>query len=246
MTQFFSNYWKILKLDNQTLKTVGGDKNGLWFSLRIFFLVAVIITLGGLVSALSTQPKGLSSRLERFDARLEQALNRRLPPTMKTAITNLSERVTEVSAKLEQYQPPLGKTASYVLRSIGKWFSDPFQLLSRWMTACLAVFLIAKLFKGIGDLREHVNVLLLGSAPCILFVLSGFSFVHITLAIFGSLLNLVAIVWSALIIVKGLGLVHDFSTGKSVLVLLVSFLIFVVMIPAITISVSLIGILTLL
>ena len=245
MSQFFSDYWKILKLDGQSMKRIGDDKSGLGISLKLFFLVAAIITLGGLVSSLSSGPGGFGSRLDNLDAKLNQILGRRLPPSLENAITQLSDRVNEATAKLDQFQPPLGKNASYIIRSIGNWLSELFLLLSRWMIACMAIFLVAKLFKGGGDLREHVSVLLLGIAPCILLVFSSFSFVHFSLAAVGTLLSLAAVVWSVLIIIKGLRLVHDFSTGKAVLVLLTSFLVFVVLLPAIAFSISLIGIFSL-
>jgi hypothetical protein len=63
------------------------------------------------------------------------------------------------------------------------------------MSAALAVFLIAKLLKEKGEIREHFSLFLLGFSPQILVLISSFSFVNPVLGVVGSLLNLIAGIW---------------------------------------------------
>lgn len=238
MTQFFSDFWKVLKLDGKTINTIGDDKTGLWKSLRLFLVISLFITFGGLIAALSTGPRAAGNRLDAFETRLDQLLTRRLPSSFEDFITNLSEKVESVSATLEQFSPPLGKEASYTIRSIGKWLSAPLTLLGGWMSAALAVFLVAKIFKGRGELKNHISVFLLGFTPQILLVISSFAFLHSTLGWIGSVLAFVAFFWSLAVLITGIRNVHQLSIGISLSVLIVTFLVFAFLLPALSIALA--------
>jgi hypothetical protein len=236
MTQFLSDFWNVLKLDRKVLRAIGDDRTGLWISLRLFLVISLLITIGELTSSLSTGPKGVGDGLDTLEARLDQLLTRRLPSSVGNFVTNLSENVKSISTSLEQYAPPLGKEASYAIRSIGNWLSAPLSLLGGWMVAALAVFLVAKIFKGQGELRNHVAVFLLGFAPQILLVVSSFAFLNSTLGWIGSILAVIAFIWSLIVIIAGIGNVHQLSAGKSLLILFVTFFIFAFLLPALSIA----------
>jgi hypothetical protein len=238
MTQFISDFWNVLKLDRKTISTIGDDKTGLWKSLRLFLVISLLITIGGLTSSLSTGPKGIGKGLDTLETRLDQLLTRRLPSSVENIIANLSENVKSISSSLEQYTPPLGKEASYVIRSIGNWLSAPLSLLGGWMSAALAVFLVAKIFKGHGELRNHVAVFLLGFTPQILLIVFSFAFLNSALGWIGSILAVIAFIWSLVVIIAGIGNVHQLSAGKSLLILLVTFLVFIFLIPALSIALT--------
>ncbi len=238
MTQFFSDFWKVLKLDGKIINTIGDDKTGLWKSLRLFLVISLLITFGGFVASLSTGPKAVGNGLDGFETRLDQLLTRRLPSSLENYVTNLSEQVESISTALEQYSPPLGKEASYTLRSIGYWLSAPLSLLGWWMSAALAVFLFAKIFKGQGELRNHVAIFLLGFAPQILMVISSFAFLNSTLGWIGSVFAVVAFFWSMAVLITGIRNVHQLSIGLSLLVLMVTFLVFAFLLPALSIALA--------
>jgi hypothetical protein len=201
-------------------------------------VISLFITVGGLVSSLSTGPRAVGNRLNAIEARLDQILMRHLPPSLENYVTDLSEKVASISTALEQYSPPLGKEASYTLRSIGNWLSSPLLLLGRWMSAALAVFLFAKIFKGQGELRNHVAVFLLGFAPQILLVISSFTFLNSTLGWIGSAFAVAAFFWSMAVLMTGIRNVHQLSFGRSLLVLMVTFLVFAFLLPAISIALA--------
>jgi hypothetical protein len=236
MTNFFMDFWKILKLDGQVLEKIRDDKEGLWIALRLFLIVAVIITSGGLVSALTSGLTGLGGNLNTLETRLEQLSAQKLPGFLETYVLSLSEKVGTISTTLEQYQPPLGKNVSYTIRSIGKWLSAPLALLGGWFAASLAVFLVAKALKGKGDIREHVSIFLLGFAPSILLIVSSFSFLFSNYGWIGYILNFAAFIWSLIIVVVGLKVVHGISSGKAFVVLLVAFLLFFIVLPMVVIA----------
>lgn len=238
MTQFFSDFWKVLKLDGKTIYTIGDDKTGLWRSLRLFLAVSLFITIGGLVSSLSTGPRAVGNRLNAFETRLDQLLTRRLPSSLEKYVTDLSEKVESISTALEQYSPPLGKEVSYTLRSIGKWLTAPLTLLGWWMSAALAVFLFAKILKGQGELRNHVAAFLLGFIPQILLVISSFAFLNSTLGWIGSAFAVAAFFWSLAVLTKVIRNVHHLSIGLSLLVLIVTFLVVAILLPALSIAIA--------
>jgi hypothetical protein len=238
MTQFFSDFWNILKLDGKVINRLGDDKAGLWKSLRLFLVVSLLITFGGLISTLSTGPKAVGNGLEALETQLDQLLTRRLPPSLENYVTSLSDKVESISAALEQYSPPLGKEASHTIRSIGKWLSAPLSLLGEWMSAALAVFLFARIFKGRGELRNHVTVFLLGFTPQILLVISSFAFLNSTVGWIGSALALIAFVWSLAVLIAGIRNVHQLSVGVSLLVLVVTFLVIAFLLPALSIAIA--------
>jgi hypothetical protein len=169
---------------------------------------------------------------------LDQLLTRRLPSSVENFVTNLSENVKSISAALEQYTPPLGIEASYTIRSIGNWLSAPLSLLGGWMSAALAVFLVAKIFKGQGELRNHVAVFLLGFTPQIFLIVSSFAFLNSTFGWIGSILAVIAFIWSMAVIVAGIRVVHQLSIGSSLLVLIVTFLVFAFLLPVLSIALA--------
>jgi hypothetical protein len=236
MTNLFVDFWKILKLDGQVFEKIRDDEAGLWIALRLFLVVAVIITLGGLVSALTSGPTGLGGELNALETRLEQLSAQKLPGFLETSVLSLSSKVETISTTLEQYQPPLGKNVSYTIRSIGKWLSAPLALLGGWFSASLAVFLVAKALKGKGDIREHVSIFLLGFAPSILLIVSSFSFLFSNYGWISNILNFAAFIWCLIIVVVGLKVVHGISSGKALVVLLVACLVFLVVLPMVAIA----------
>lgn len=237
MLNFFSDFWKILRVDGGTISKIRDDKSGFLIALRLFLVVTLFMTLGGFISALASEPAGIGSNLEQFSNRLDQLADR-LPSSLASNITQLQETIDGAVESLQQYQPPLGKDISYFLRSFGKWLSSPLALLGGWMTAALAVFIVARIFKGKGELREHVSVFLLGIAPLFLMIVSGLSYFSATLGSIGVLLNFAAYVWSFIILMAAIRIAHGFGYGKAFFTLLSTFVVFVVVIPTMLILLS--------
>jgi flagellar biosynthesis protein FliQ len=225
MIDFLSSFWKILKLDSQVYEKTRDDKAGILFALKLFLVISVILSLGPFVTTLTSEPQGVLSRLENMTSRLDQ-LSVRLPAVLTDGITSLQQKVESISSTLEQYQPPLGRNLSYSLRAFGAGLSLPLILLGGWLAAALAVFLVAKILKGKGEIREHISVFLLGFAPQILAVVASFAFLGPILGITGNLLKFVAIIWSLVIVILALKIAHGFSTGRAIGVLLLSLLFF--------------------
>jgi hypothetical protein len=241
MADFFSDFLKILKLDIKVFEKVKNDKTGFWFSLRLFLIIAILATVGQFTASMASQRPGLTSTLDTI-AIQAQDLSVRFSSNLSAIFSQISQLANNISTTLEKYQPPLGREASNVLRGIGAWLSTPLYLLSGWMIAAFLVFIVAKLFKGKGEIREHFSLFLLGFSPQILVLVSGFSFLNPILSVVGSLLSLVAWIWSLVIVTIALDVAHDFGKGKAFAVLVITFLIFAVLIPLITLIPLSIGI----
>jgi hypothetical protein len=241
MADFFSDFWKILKLDIGVFERIKNDKAGLFIALRLFLVISLLISFGTFVTVLVSGPKTFATPLENATSRLEQLATSKLPPVVADGISTLQQQVQALSAALDEYQPPLGRDLSFALRALGGWLTVPLSMLGGWMVAALAVFLVAKILKGQGDLREHTSVFILGFAPQILLLVSSFAYFGTLLGVTGALLSVVAFVWSLVIIISALRAVHGFSAIKSVSVLLLTFLVFGVLVPAILLMPPLIG-----
>ena len=244
MANFFSDYWKTLKLDVSVFEKIRYDKSGLLFASKLFLFVSLTIFIGTFAAALAAGPKGIASRLENSASQLEQ-YSANLSPAFANMLESMQTRLNEITTSLDKYQPPLGRNVSYTIRALGQWINTPLTFLGVWMAAGLAVFLVAKILKGQGDLREHINVFLLGFAPQILLLVSSFSFINSFVGVTGSLLSIAAFLWSLVIVIKGLNLVHGFGNIKSLSVLILTFVFFGVLLPALTMTPVIIGLFTL-
>jgi hypothetical protein len=233
MANFFSDYWKILKLDVSVFERIRNDKSGFIFAIRLFLVISLTISFGTLAATLAAGPQGVASSLENSASKLEQ-LSTSVSPAFEGVVTTLQKQVDAITSALNKYQPPLGRDVSFTIRALGQWISAPLALLGAWMAAGLAVFIVAKILKGQGDLRAHINVFLLGFAPQILLIVSSFSFFNTFFGITGGILGIAAIVWSLVIIIKSLNTVHGFGNMKSLGVLILTFLFFGVLIPVLS------------
>jgi hypothetical protein len=244
MANFFSDFWKILKLDIQPYEKIKTEKVGMWTALRLFLVIALLAAAGELVSSLTANRPSLSSSLDDI-ANRAQALSDTLPPVLGESFAQVAQTANNFSTTLESVQPPLGKEVSNVLRDFGGWLSIPLSKLGGWMSAALAVFVVAKLFKGKGEIREHFSLFLLGFTPQILLLISGFSFTNTLLNFLVGVLNLAAWIWSLVIVTVALDVVHGFGKGKAfasiIIALVLSFLIFGVLIPGISLTPLIIG-----
>jgi Ca2+/Na+ antiporter len=67
-------------------------------------------------------------------------------------------------------------------------------------------------------------------------VISSFAFLHSTLGWIGGSLAFVAFFWSLAVLIAGMRNVHQITVGRSIAVLVVTFLVFVFLIPVFSVS----------
>jgi hypothetical protein len=231
----FSRYWKILTLDKEAFMALKESEGSLWFSTRLFVVLALITSLGSLarIGNILEEPT-LAERLQQLaaDTRVEVA---RFPPFLSDPLQKVASSMDQVAVNLIELQPPLGNRPSRIIRTVGRWLGIPLELLSGWMVAALAIWLVARLMGGQGTLRQHYSLLLMAFTPQVLrFVQYLPTYLTPPQAIVG-LLVLSAWVWSLAIAVNVLALVHELTTLKAALVLSTTFFIFLMAIPEVVV-----------
>lgn len=231
MAAMFSRYWKILTLDEATFRALKDSKESLWFSIRLFLVLALIASLGSLtaIGRILEEPT-LAERFQQLAAAARAEVDR-FPLLLGEPLQNMASTLDQAAANLTEIQPPLGNRSSRIIRLVGKWLGTPLDLLGGWMGAALAVWLVARMMGGQGSLRQHFSLLLLAFAPQ---VLRFMQYLPASLtppqAIVG-LLVLSAWMWSLAIGVYVLAVAHELTLRKAALVLLTTFFIFLMAIP---------------
>jgi hypothetical protein len=249
MRTLWGSYWKVLILSKEPFEATRQAQDGLWFSIRLFLIVALIASLGTLAAAAGTvQKTTLAERLEGLASHVSTLANQVDTLTGGT-LGFLIAPLRSASATLQQYsnafkavQPPLGTDLSRIVRLVGTWLATPLVLLGAWMGASLAVWVIAVGLGAAGTLRQHLGLLLLAFSPQIL---TFFSYIPAAqasqVAWLGTatrLLGVIAFVWSLVIAVRALSIAHGFSNGRALGILVLTAFIFLAVIPAVLAAIS--------
>lgn len=126
-------------------------------------------------------------------------------------------------ANVEQFHPPLGVRFSRFAHMFGEWLSTPFALLAQWAFFGLLLLVVAKLIGGTGSVRQHIIALLLTAAPLFLLFFTYVPDVtpamsmsyNLAFPLFGRILAVLAVAWSAAILLKSMSVTHEFSLWRS-------------------------------
>lgn len=223
MPSLWTGYWNILKLDEATLRTVKDSRDGLWFALKLFAIVGLVVGIGKFVdgAGVFSQPT-IPGIVHDIAAGLD-SISLALPPVLADPLSEIATAVSELEATFSQFQPPLGTGVSRFIRLVGAWLSTPFNMMTIWLGFMLVIFLFAKAMHGQGSLSEHVSLLTLAVAPQ---VLVFFSYLSLevgglnTLGPIGRLLTILAWIWSLVIVTQALAIAHEFERSQAVKVLL--------------------------
>ncbi len=226
MPSLWSAYPKVLSLSAAPFEAVRDARDGLWLSLRLFLLVALVANLAGLAAipvevtlpTLAERVDGLARRLERFIPMI--------PRLLAEPLEELVAGIDRVAGEIRSIEPPLGVRPSRLLRLVGAWLERPLDLLASWLGLGVATWLAARFMGGRGSVREHLSLVLLAAAPL------AFTLVHDLLAeVFASNLALTYVgwafrlliwVWCTLILVRALSIAHSFPPDHAVAVLILS------------------------
>ncbi len=237
LPSLWNAYWKTLAFSAAPFEAVNNSLKGLWFSLRIFLVVALIANLGQLiVIADLTQEQTAVERIQQASDRLRETAEP-LPLLLELPLNFIAGKLDEVAAGMAEFQPPLGVRSSRVIRALGDWLSGPLQLLGAWLGSSLLIWLVARFMGARGELRAHLSLLLLAIAPQAFYplvdlltnrVFSGFSMGYVNWA-----LRLGLGAWSAVLLVIALATAHDIRRDRAAAILLVSGAIFGLLIPLI-------------
>jgi hypothetical protein len=253
MQTAWRKYNAILRLETEPFLAIKQAQDGLWWALKLFFVISLILGLGKWVAlgealgqaTLAEQVQTLASQVERTGTQVEQAganmtgLSEQLLGELIRGIGSfLTGDVTEFLTGLETQvialEPPLGVRPSRIVKLFGDWLSTPFQLMANWLPFTLLVLVIAKLWGGQGTLREHLSLAALAVAPQLLAVLTYVpptSVMGIALGIFGQTLSLVAVIWSLAILLKAVAIAHEIELKKSALILIGAFVVLYIALP---------------
>lgn len=211
-------------------------------SLRTALLLVLVVGLIiGAASALLGLPglfrspaqeveRGLSS----FEDALDQAMSFSGQSTPETeAVIDL------IKSSIETWKPfvqqlaavpaPLPSFLGRFFTWVGGWLSSPFGLLSSWLALSIWVMLFARLLGGRGSLVSYLSASSLSVIPSLLNI---FGFVPCL----GGVLALAAWVWALLIQIKAVQVSHDLSQGRSILAVLLPYILLILVVTLVTIA----------
>ena len=249
MQTAWHKYNAILRLETEPFLAIKQAQDGLWWALKLFFVIGLIVGLGKWATigqaTLAEQVQTRASQVEEIGTQIEQAganmsgLSEQLLGVPIRGIGSfLTGDVTEFLTGIENMvfslEPPLGARPSRIVKLFGDWLGTPFQLMANWLPYTLLVMVIAKLWGGKGTLRQHLSLTALAVAPQLLAVLTFVpptSVMGIALGIFGQTLSLVAVIWSLGILLKAVAIAHEIELKKSALILVGTFVVLYIALP---------------
>ena len=258
MQTAWRKYSAILRLDTEPFLAIKQAQDGLWWALKLLFVIGLIVGLGKWADlglgrpTLAERVETLAGHVERAGTQIEQAgtnmsglTEQLLGGPIRGIGSFLTGDVTEFLTSLEtgvrDLEPPLGVRPSRVVKMFGDWVGTPFQLVASWLPYTLLVLLIAKLWGGQGSLRQHLSLTALAVAPQVLSVLTTVpptSVLAIALGIFGQALSLVAAIWSLAILWKAVTIAHEMDLKRSALTLIGAFVVLYIALPIALIMVT--------
>ncbi len=260
MRERLTEYSHILQLDTATMLRFKYAPDGLIRALQMFAVVTLIAGLGLWLGipvqlerpVLYEELDGAQTAIDSFSSSVEPFLAQNIPfleaPENVAALIGggveaAGEAVNELLAlaetEAETLSPPLGTTASRVIRVFGNWISVPYAIIADWLFVVLVAMLVAKMLGGRGTLDQHLTAVFLSAAPLILLLPSYIPYLGqvmpITFAygisLFSNLIAVIGFAWAALILIKGLGLAHEFSWWRATAVLVISWFVLYVLLP---------------
>jgi hypothetical protein len=110
----------------------------------------------------------------------------------------------EIGKEIAALPTPLPRVVGNLFTALGAWLSQPLAMLGAFLAYGIWVMLAAKLLGGTGRLQEFLGTAALSSAPYLLLVLGW-------VPCLGSVLGLVAWVWSIVIWVGATAVAHGWA-----------------------------------
>lgn len=213
-------------------------------SLRSALLIILVVGLIlGAASALLGIPGLFRSPIEQVDAALssfEDVLDQVMSfsgqgtPEAEAVIDMIKSSIETWKPYIQQLaevQAPLPSFFGRFFDWIGNWLSAPFSLLASWLGLSIWVMLFARLLGGRGSLVAYLSASSLSVIPSLLNV---FGFIPCL----GGLLALAAWIWMLLIQYKAVQVSHGLSQGRSILAVLLPYILLVLIIVVATIAVA--------
>ncbi len=117
---------------------------------------------------------------------------------------DIFEAVIGIGQGIAELPTPLPKVVGNLFEALGAWVSQPLSILGSFLAYGIWVMLAAKLLGGTGRLQEFLGTAALSSVPYLLLILGW-------VPCLGSVLGLVAWVWSVVIWVAATAVAHGWA-----------------------------------
>ncbi len=195
--------WGLLLGDILTLKTPAflrfrDHPNGMRYAIGLLIVVSLLAgSINFIWQALRSPVADMQSARQVFEQVLAQMeTTAGIPPEVFAMIRQQFEAGLGIAEGIIGLPTPLPAGVSRFMQTLGEWLSQPFVRLGGWLGYGIWVILLARLLLGAkGSLRDFMTVTPLYSAPLLLTILTP-------VPCLGSLLGLVASVWSWLVYTK--------------------------------------------
>jgi hypothetical protein len=178
------------------------------FRRGITFLILVGLILGAVEFAVGFIGSVVGPSPEAELAEMGQSFDRMLQFMPPDAAQVFEEQFLdnfkvgiEIGQEIAALPTPLPRVVGHLFTALGAWLSKPLAMLGAFLAYGIWVMLAAKLLGGTGRLQEFLGTASLSSAPYLLLVLGW-------VPCLGSVLGLVAWVWSIVIWVGATAVAH--------------------------------------
>ncbi len=177
------------------------------FRRGILILVLVALTVGGVafvvdfVASLLTSPEAEIAQIQQNFEQISKFMPLEASQAFEDQFLRNFQAGIEMALAIEALPTPLPKIAGKFFEALGGWVHRPLAMLGGFLGYGIWVMLAAKLLGGTGRLQEFLGTAALSAAPYLLLVLEK-------VPCLGSLLGLVAWIWSTLIWVAATAVAH--------------------------------------
>lgn len=228
--------WTQFARDAVTLKPEPFQKMSAAASIKKAVLLVVVVGLIiGAVQALVGIPglfRSMAVSADEITGQFDQVFDPILP-FMPSDDADFNEFMDMYRRSIESFAPtieaitslptPLPGFFGRLFTWLGGWLSQPFTLLASWLSISIWIMLFARLLGGRGGLLAYLSASSLSVIP---HLLGAFAFIPCL----GGTLALVGSIWGLVIQVKVVETTHGLTQGRSILAVLLPYLLIVLLI----------------
>jgi len=183
-------------------------RRGVTILVLVALVVGVVAFAVDFIGGLLATPEAEIARVTQvFDQVLKVMPSDAAAAFKKQFLANF-EAGAEIALSVEALPTRLPKVVGAFFEALGAWAQRPLAMLGSWLGYGIWVMLAAKLLGGKGRLQEFLGTAALSSVPYLLLVLEK-------VPCLGSILGIVAWIWSILIWVVATAVVHGWAVPQT-------------------------------
>lgn len=209
MSELLSTVRGAITLDIPTLVRFRSTEDVFRRGLIILVLVGLVLgavqfAVAFVGSFIGPSPEAQLMQMRQVFGQMRQFMPPEATEAFEQFLSNFEVGI-QIGLDIEALPTPLPKVVGSLFAALGAWVSRPLAMLGGFLAYGIWVMLAAKLLGGSGRLQEFLGTAALSSVPYLLLVLEW-------VPCLGSVLSLVAWVWSIVIWVAAAAVAHGWAT----------------------------------